>query len=319
MPETHNRHYVSGAAALLALALALLAAAVPRLNAAGRAERATAAGPSSGPAARAADRYDSARSPARPLPGSLLAAARERLREGGGGPSREVDRWAVHLASEPESSEAALLRYSMYRPLIQEALRKRGLPLDLAFVPWVESGWRNRATSRAGAEGMWQFMAATARGYGLEVSAYVDERRDPVRSTEAAARHLADLYRETGDWHAALAAYNAGLGRAAHTRGAFWRRRASLPRETRLYVPRVLAAARVGRAPAAWGLTARAAAPLRFREVWVPGGTPLAGVAARVGAEPAAVLDLNPHLVRGMTPPGRRWPVRVPAGTEQRA
>ncbi|HEU4454545.1 MAG TPA: lytic transglycosylase domain-containing protein, partial [Longimicrobium sp.] len=227
-------------------------------------------------------------------------------------PAAEVDRWAVHLASDAESSEAALARYAVYRPLIQEALRRHALPLDLAFVPWVESEWKNEATSRAGAAGIWQFMAGTARGYGLEVSEYVDERRDPVRATEAAARHLAHLYRETGDWHAALASYNAGLGRAGHTRGAFWRRRATLPRETRLYVPRVLAAARVGRAPDAWGLRPGAAPPLRFREVWVPGGTPLAAVAARVGAEPADVRALNPHLVRGTTPPGRRWPVRVP-------
>ena len=318
MPETHPRRYVSGAAALLALACALFAAAVPRLNAAGR-EAAAPPRPSPRAEARAADALGSAREPARPLPGTLLAAARARLRDGGAGPSREVDRWAVHLATEAESSEAALARYGVYRPLIQEALRKHGLPLDLAFVPWVESGWRNRARSRAGAEGMWQFMAGTARGYGLEVSAYVDERRDPVRATDAAARHLADLYRETGDWHAALAAYNAGLGRAGHTRGAFWLRRASLPAETRLYVPRVLAAARVGRAPEAWGLSARPAAPLRFREVWVAGGTPLATVAARAGVEPGAVLDLNPHLVRGMTPPGRRWPVRLPSGTASRA
>lgn len=312
MPEQPpTRHYVSGAAALLVLAALLFAAAVPRLSAAGRVETPAAAlPPPRAAAARAVLEFPPP--PRRPHPGSLLSAARSRLREGGAGPSAEVDRWAVRLASERESSEAALARYAVYRPLIQDALRKHGLPLDLAFVPWVESGWRNRARSRAGAEGMWQFMAGTARRYGLEVSAYVDERRDPVRATDAAARHLADLYRETEDWHAALASYNAGLGRAGHTRGAFWRRRASLPRETRLYVPRVLAAARVGRAPEAWGLSTRAGAPLRFREVWVAGGTPLDAVAAHVGAEPGSVRDLNPHLIRGMTPPGRRWPVRVP-------
>ncbi len=312
MPEQPStRRYVSGAAALLVLAALLFAAAAPRLSAAGR-EGAPAAAPPSPPVqAPRADRALPRPSP-RPHPDSLLAAARTRLRDGGAGPSGEVDRWAVRLASETEASEAALRRYGVYRPLIHEALRKHGLPLDLAFVPWVESGWRNGARSRAGAVGMWQFMAGTARRYGLEVSAYVDERRDPVRTTDAAARHLADLYRETGDWHAALASYNAGLGRAGHTRGAFWRRRANLPRETRLYGPRVLAAARGGRAPEAWGLSARAVAPLRFREVWVAGGTPLGAVAARVGAEPAEILDLNPHLVRGTTPPGRRWPVRVP-------
>ena len=316
MPEQPStRRYVSGAAALLVLAAGLFAAAAPQLNAAGPgpARAAAAAWPSGAAEPALGSGIDRPGEPSgRPLPNRLLAA-RENLERGGAGPAAEVDRWALRLASEAESSEAALARYAVYRPLIQEALRRHALPLDLAFVAWVESEWRNEATSRAGAAGIWQFMAGTARGYGLEVSEYVDERRDPVRATEAAARHLADLYRETGDWHATLASYNAGLGRAGHTRGAFWRRRATLPRETRLYVPRVLAAARVGRAPDAWGLRPGAAPPLRFREVWVPGGTPLAAVAARVGAEPGEVRALNPHLVRGTTPPGRRWPVRVPA------
>ena len=317
MPEQPStRRYVSGAAALLVLAAGLFAAAAPQLNAAGPGPARAAAAPWPPAAAEPTREAGSARPggpSGRPLPGSLLAAARASLQRGGAGPSAEVDRWAVRLASEAEASQAALARYAVYRPLIQEALRRHALPLDLAFVPWVESEWRNEATSRAGAAGIWQFMAGTARGYGLEVSEYVDERRDPVRATEAAARHLADLYRETEDWHAALASYNAGLGRAGHTRGAFWKRRATLPRETRLYVPRVLAAARVGRAPDAWGLRPGAAPPLRFREVWVQGGTPLEAVAARVGAEPGEVRALNPHLVRGTTPPGRRWPVRVPA------
>lgn len=315
MPKQSPRTYVSCAVALLLLAAALFAAAAPQLNAAGRAAVPAAEAPPHAPSAR----IPAARpAPGLPLPGTLLAAARAGLEGAGGGsgPSGEVARWSVRLASDTESSEAALARYATYRPLIDEALRKRGLPLDLAFVPWVESEWKNEATSRAGAAGMWQFMAGTARGYGLEVSAYVDERRDPVRATDAAARHLADLYRETGDWHAALASYNAGLGRVRHTRGAFWRLRATLPRETRLYVPRVLAAARVGRAPVAWGLRTPAVPPLRFRELWVTGGTPLDAVAVQTGAEPGAVRALNPHLIRGMTPPGRRWPVRVPAAAQ---
>ena len=313
--QPSTRAYVSGAAALLLLAAGLLSAAAPQLSAAGRATAPAADAPP--PVERPRARFPAAEPlPGRPLPGSLLAAARAGLEDGGSGPSGEVARWAVRLASEKETSEAALARYAAYRPLIQETLGKHGLPLDLAFLPWVESEWRNEATSRAGAAGIWQFMAGTARGYGLEVSRYVDERRDPVRATDAAARHLADLYRETGDWHAALAAYNAGLGRARHTRGAFWKRRASLPRETRLYVPRVLAAARVGRAPEGWGLHTSAVPPLRFRELWVPGGTPLEAVAARAGAEPGAVRALNPHLIRGTTPPGRRWPVRVPGAAQ---
>lgn len=311
MHPPRSTRLATGAAILIATAAATSAAAVAQLRTAG-AEPGAPASPLPYPAARAAPPR-----PVAPRGGGPLEEARARLRRGGGGPAGEVDRWAVRLARLPESRQA-LSRYARYRPLIREALRAEGLPLDLAFVPWVESGWRNEATSRAGAAGMWQFMAATARAYGLEVSRYVDERRDPVRSTYAAARHLADLQRQTGDWHATLAAYNAGIGRAGRTRGAFWSRRGTLPAETRAYVPRVLAAARVGRDPAAWGLAGTNSAPLGFREVWTPGGTPLGAVARAVGAAPGAVRDLNPHLVRGTTPPGRRWPVRVPLAATTR-
>jgi len=218
----------------------------------------------------------------------------------------------VRLASERESSTAALRRYGTYRGLIQEALRHRQLPLDLAFLPWVESGWKNVGPNQAGAAGMWQLMPATARGYGLEVSAYVDERRDPVRSTVAAVHYLADLRDETNDWHTALAAYNAGTGRTGTSRGAFWRRRRFLPAETRAYVPHVLAAARVGRSPEGWGLPATATRPYRFRILWTEGGTPLGTLASRIGVPARELAELNPHLIRGTTPPGRRWPVRVP-------
>ena len=317
MPRLCPR-YLTGASFLLALACALFAAAAAQLDAAGATGHGTpphappgAAAPAEVPTAPDRHDADSVPAPGPPAAGEHLTLARARLAGSSAGPRREVDRWAVHLASERDGSEAALTRYSAYRPLIHETLRRYGLPLDLAFVPWVESEWKNTAESHAGAEGMWQFMAATARGYGLEVSEYVDERRDPVRSTDAAARHLLDLFRETGDWHTALAAYNAGIGRVGN-RGSFWRRRASLPADTRVYVPRVLAAARVGRAPVAWGLNPPAAPPLRFREVWVPGGVPLDSAALRIGVPAAAVRELNPHLIRHMTPPGRRWPVRVP-------
>jgi soluble lytic murein transglycosylase-like protein len=309
-----DRRYLTGAATLLATACALVAAVASQMEAADAREPVFAHRP----------RTPSAAGPDKPLPhtaaapGVLLAEARVRLAGSPRGPGREVDRWAVRLATEARESEAALARYSVYQPLIRETLRKYRLPLDLAFIPWVESEWRTDVSSVAGADGMWQFMPGTARGYGLEVSEYVDERRDPVRSTDAAARHLVDLYRETADWHTTLAAYNAGLGRAGRTRGAFWRRRASLPAETRAYVPRVLAAARVGRSPAAWGLDPPAAPPLRFREVWVSGGVTLEAVAARFGIPGRAVRDLNPHLVRGVTPPGRRWPVRVPVVQHRR-
>ncbi|MDB4952264.1 MAG: hypothetical protein JWM27_4913 [Gemmatimonadetes bacterium] len=307
--------------ALLSAAAVLGAAAAPAAGAASPAPTAAASAVPSAAGPRrplgalpAAQPLDHAPSPPAPAPdaGVLLRDAQARVRRGHEDPATEVDRWAVHLATDPESG-TALRRYARYRALIEGALAARGLPRDLAFLPWVESEWKNEATSRAGAAGMWQLMPATARAYGLEVSAYVDERRDPVRATNAAARHLSDLYRETHDWHTALAAYNAGVGRTGRARGAFWSRRWTLPAETRAYVPHVLAAARVGRAPRGWGLDAGETLPLRFREVWVPGGIALDSVAHRLGADPSALRDLNPHLTRGITPPGRRWPVRVPA------
>jgi membrane-bound lytic murein transglycosylase D len=215
-----------------------------------------------------------------------------------------------------------------YRPLIQGALAEHQLPADLIYLALIESGYRNEATSRAGAAGMWQFMPATARSYGLEVSAYVDERRDPIRSTYAAARHLADLHREFGSWHTAAAAYNAGQGRVGGTlnrtvgraRGSdllYWQGRSRLPRETRDHVPKLLAAARVAGDPIAYGLNPDTSAPpLRFREMRVPGGTALDTVAHRLGLMPSEVYRLNPHLVRKITPPGRRWPVRIPVLTQ---
>lgn len=147
---------------------------------------------------------------------------------------------------------------------------------------------------------------------------------DPVRSTDAAARYLAALHRDLGSWHLAAATYNAGQGRvgrvleriAGRGRGddvLYWMIRPYLPRETREYVPKLLAAARIGKDPEGFGFTpANATSPLAFREVWTEGGTTLAEVARRTGTAPAAVRALNPHLIREVTPPGRRWPVRIP-------
>lgn len=240
--------------------------------------------------------------------------------------SDEVRRAVDHLVgSEARRAnfEAALGRMSVYGPFIRATLRDQGVPQDLLYLPVIESAYRPGAVSRAGATGMWQFMRATGAMYGLEVSAYVDERRDPVRSTQAAVRHLHDLYREFGSWHLALAAYNAGSPRVRralrrHAEGRtgderlYWRIRPHLASETRAYVPLFLAAAEIGRRPVDYGLHPAATTPLNFREVWYPGGTRLAHVAHALGLSADQVIALNPHLVRGMTPPGRAWPVRVP-------
>lgn len=263
-------------------------------------------------------------------PGQVLATVRARAPHADPAvPAAEVDRWILHFVGDPERRrwfEDALGRMARYEPLVRDALRRHGAPADLMYLPLIESEFVETAVSHAGAAGMWQFMPGTARLFGLEVSAYVDERRDPVRATDAAVRHLADLHRQFGSWHLALAAYNAGPVRVEsalrrHAAGArgderlYWRIRPRLPRETRNYVPLFLAATQIARAPRGFGLQPRPAAALAFAEVWVPGGTPLDVVAREQGLSGAVLRQLNPHLVRGMTPPGRRWPVRVPPGS----
>lgn len=274
-----------------------------------------------------------------PVPRRARAAPSAVPRPGGGAlpvvsspprtPADEVDRWVVRLATEQHAAtRTALERMAVYEPLIHHALRERGLPADLLYLALIESHFLPSATSRAGAAGIWQFMPATARANGLEVSEYVDERRDPVRSTYAAARHLLGLHRRFGSWHLALAAYNAGDGRVSGVlRGAlgtwrgddllYWRARPLLPEETRAYVPKLLAASRIARSPEAHGFDSPAPGrSLHFREVSIPGGVPLAEVADALGVPHDAVHALNPHLIRRTTPPGRPWPVRVPADLE---
>ncbi|CAN5741436.1 hypothetical protein BH23GEM3_BH23GEM3_15530 [soil metagenome] len=241
-------------------------------------------------------------------------------------PAGDVDRWVLRLAgSQRADTRRALQRMARYDMLIRHALAERGLPRELLSLALIESHFLPTATSPVGAGGIWQFMPETARGYGLEVSEYVDERRDPIRSTYAAARHLEWLFRQFGSWHLAAAAYNAGDGRVGGVvreltgrRGGdevlYWKVRPYLPRETQDYVPKLLAASRIARFPEQFGFHDLVPdEPLTFREISVPGGTPLSKVADAVGVSADAVYELNPHLVRGMTPPGRRWPVRIPA------
>ncbi|HEX8211291.1 MAG TPA: lytic transglycosylase domain-containing protein [Longimicrobium sp.] len=266
------------------------------------------------------------RAPARS--GESLAAVRARLAASGGRtPAGEVDAWTLRLAAAPgrrEETRRALERMRHLEPIIRAALARERIPRDLLYLALVESSFRPAATSRVGAAGVWQFMPGTARGYGLEVGTWVDERRDPVRASYAAARHLRDLHEQLGGWHLAAAAYNCGSGcvrRALRMHGGepgggelrYWRIRPYLPRETRDYVPKLLAAARIARDPEAFGFGGvDGDAPLAYREVVAPGGTSLERVARWAGAPESAVAALNPHLVRGQTPPGRPWAVRVP-------
>ncbi|HKP75438.1 MAG TPA: lytic transglycosylase domain-containing protein, partial [Longimicrobiaceae bacterium] len=225
-----------------------------------------------------------------------------------------------------------LKRSGRYEGMIRGKLRKAGMPEDLVYLSMIESGFNPNARSHANAVGLWQFMAPTARGYGLRVDGYVDERRDPERSTDAALRYLRDLHDQLGSWYLAAAAYNGGDGRVSRALRAetgfargrseadFWRIRHRLPRETREYVPLMLAAALVGKEPEKYGLgNVERWMPLEADTVSVPGGTPLDVVAEAAGVSEREVLRLNSHLVRKATPPGKRsFPVRIPDGRSDR-
>jgi membrane-bound lytic murein transglycosylase D len=213
-------------------------------------------------------------------------------------------------------------RAGRYLEMIRDTLRDHGLPEDLAFVAMIESGFNPLAVSRAGAKGMWQFMAGTARRYGLRVDQWVDERLDPEKSTTAAAAYLRDLYAQFGSWSLAQAAYNAGemkVLRAIRSVGSkdFWAlsRTGFLRQETKEFVPQIHAATVIGQDPSRYGFGVREYAPTEVDFVSVPPGTPLSSVASASGVSPETLRSLNPVLVKGVTPPGGLYRLRVPAGT----
>jgi len=209
--------------------------------------------------------------------------------------------------------------------MIQSVFKAEGLPLDLAYIPIIESGFKTNALSKANAKGPWQFMRATAVEQGLKHDWYVDERSDPEKATLAAAKYLKSLYKMfDGDWHLVLAAYNGGLGRLqramknARTED-FWQLSESsrfLPKETREYVPLILAAIVVAKNPAQYGFNVLPAAPVEYEKVLVPRAIDLRRVAEWTGQTIDEVQELNPELRRWTTPLATpNYEIKVPAGT----
>ncbi len=222
--------------------------------------------------------------------------------------------------------QASLDRSTRYRAMIDSILDEHELPRALAYLPVIESGYITSNVSRVGAYGMWQFMPATAREYGLRVDWWVDERADPERSTRAAARYLKDLYKRFEDWPLALASYNAGPGRVsrsltANRAGDFWElsRKSALPRETRGYVPTFFATLMIVSEPGAHGflLCEPETSTDDWAEVSIPGPVSLKFVAEAAGVEDGILRELNPAFRRGVTPPGT-VKVRVPKSSALR-
>lgn len=224
--------------------------------------------------------------------------------------------------------QESLVRGAPYLPMIQSVFRAEGLPLDLAFIPIIESGFKTNALSRASAKGPWQFMVPTARDHGLKTDWFIDERSDFEKSTVAAAKYLKMLSKMfDGDWHLVLAAYNGGQGRvqrAMKRAGVddFWRLSATqkfLPKETREYVPLILAGMIIGRNPLQYGFEAVEAQPIAYEKVAVPRAVDLRRVAEWTGTSVDEIQALNPELRRWTTP--LRYPnyeVKVPVGSAER-
>jgi membrane-bound lytic murein transglycosylase D len=223
-----------------------------------------------------------------------------------------------------DTFERAFARSGRYHDMIVSTLKQEGVPQDLIYLAQAESGFHPLAVSRVGARGIWQFMASRARGYGLSHNMWVDDRQDPEKSTRAAARHLKDLYNQFGDWYLAMAAYNSGPGtvQAAVKRTGyadFWElyRRNVLPKETRNYVPIILAVTIMTKNPSQYGLNAVAMDhPADWDTVTINYPVDLRLVAECVGSTPTEMQDLNPSLLRLTTPRAGKFELHLPAGTK---
>ena len=221
--------------------------------------------------------------------------------------------------------ERAFARSGRYRDMMLPILKEEGVPQDLIYLAQAESGFHPLAVSRVGARGIWQFMASRARGYGLSHNMWVDDRQDPAKSTRAAARHLKDLYNQFGDWYLAMAAYNSGPGtvQAAVKRTGyadFWElyNRNVLPRETKNYVPIILAVTIMAKNPSQYGLDdVVMEKPADFDTITINYPVDLRLVAECVGSTPGELQDMNPSLLRMTTPREGKFELHLPAGTRQ--
>lgn len=218
-----------------------------------------------------------------------------------------------------------LERSGRYETLMREILRSEGLPEDLLYVALIESGFNPKAYSRAKAVGPWQFIAPTARRYGLAINAWVDERRDPIKSTRAAAAYLKDLYALFGSWPLALASYNAGegkVGRAIQKTKTedFWeiQKTRLLKRETKNYIPHFMAAKIIASDPEEHGFFPDYHDPLDFDAIALERPTDLRLVARLSGTTYETIKELNPELRRWCTPPYLPlYTLRIPPGTAE--
>ena len=242
--------------------------------------------------------------------------------------NQDVERWIdFFTVKDRERFQRFIERGEKYKPQIMATLREQGVPPEIYYQAMIESGFATSATSRAKAVGIWQFMRETGRRYGLRVDSYVDERRDPLRSTVAAALYMKDLYNVFHSWYLAVAAYNAGEGRIMNTimrskTRDFWEmaRRRALPNETMNYIPKFIAATMIGTDPQKYGFEGLSPESMpQLVTVAVPSPVKLADIAALSGMPLNVLKDFNPNLLKGMTPPdSSTYRIWVPADEQNR-
>ncbi|MBI2534319.1 MAG: transglycosylase SLT domain-containing protein [Deltaproteobacteria bacterium] len=220
--------------------------------------------------------------------------------------------------------EKILARSGKYLPMISRILREEGLPDELAYLALIESGFVTNAVSIHGATGLWQFVPATARKYGLRIDGWIDERRDPVKSTRAAAAYLKDLHDYFGRWYLATAAYNGGQGavdramQSSKTRDfSSLAENVKLREETRNFVPKFVAVTLIATDLQKYGFeSVRYESPLEYEEIEIDAPVKLAVLARMAGTDLSSIRELNPALLRNATPPGdKNFAVKIPAGT----
>ena len=242
--------------------------------------------------------------------------------------NKQVRAYLVYFSTE---RKAVITRYlarsTRYLPMIKEVFQEAGLPEDLAYLAMIESGFNNRAYSPAAASGMWQFIKGTGLRYGLAIDSYVDERRDPEKATRAAAKYLLDLYKQFGSWYLAAASYNCGEGRVQRelnqsSHKNFWELSANmcLPTETKNYVPQMIAATIIAKNPEKFGFkNVPYLPPVKYDKVPVTETTSLTAAAVAVNVPADEVQDLNPELLRGITPPdAQSYTLNLPPSSKEK-
>jgi membrane-bound lytic murein transglycosylase D len=216
-------------------------------------------------------------------------------------------------------------RSARYIPVMRAIFKEKNLPEDLVYVAMIESGFNPYAVSWARAVGPWQFMPATGKLYGLKIDWWIDERKDPIKSTMAAAEHLKDLHNLFGSWPLALASYNAGAGKVQRavlrTRSDdFWDLKASryIRKETKNYVPKYMAATIIAKNPEAYGFSVSNIEPFKYDEVVLEESTDLRLIARCAGCTYQEIKELNPEIRRWVTPPHfSKYTLRLPAGKKE--